>query len=95
MADPQIPHRRRACRSPAVITRRPNQPWTIAELAAELRVSDQYLYNKIRDGKVEVLDLDGLYRIADPVARRLLGWESAPAAKTATADSDEDERVSA
>jgi hypothetical protein len=53
--------------------RQPGQPWTVPELARELRVSDQYLYDRIKAGKVKVLQLDGVNRIADSVAQNLIG----------------------
>jgi hypothetical protein len=55
--------------------RRPGQPWTIPELARELRVSDQYLYDQIKKAKIKALALDGVFRIADSVAQQMLGKE--------------------
>lgn len=56
-----------------VAVRQAGQPWTVPELAAELRVSDQYLYNRIRAEKIEVLKLDGVFRIPDRVAQQMMG----------------------
>jgi excisionase family DNA binding protein len=55
--------------------RRPNQPWTVSEFAREARCSDQHIYNLIRQGRIEALDLGGVVRIPDRVARQLLGAE--------------------
>jgi hypothetical protein len=71
---------RRAARLTQPKGRRAGQPWTVAELADELRVSDQYIYNMVRADKITVLDLDGVIRIPDPVARKLKGEEPAQAA---------------
>jgi hypothetical protein len=69
--------RNRKERRAAAQERRVGQPWTVPELAEHLRVSDQYLYNQIHAGKIAVLDLDGVYRIADSTARKLTGEEIA------------------
>jgi excisionase family DNA binding protein len=63
--------------SPSAATRRQNQPWTVAELAHEVRCSDQHIYNLIRQGRIEALDLGGIVRIPDRIARRLVGEEIA------------------
>jgi len=70
---PQKPQKPQKPRSAA--ERQPGQPWLISELARALRVSDQFLYDKIKPGKLTVLELDGVYRVPDPVAQRLLGRE--------------------
>jgi hypothetical protein len=55
------------------LPRQPGQPWTIPELSRELRVSDQYLYDRARKGELEVLPLDGVFRVSDAIAQQLLG----------------------
>jgi hypothetical protein len=70
-----MPRNRRERRASAAPERRAGQPWTVPELAAELRVSDQHLYNMIRAGRIATLKLDGVYRVADSVAQRLIGVE--------------------
>jgi excisionase family DNA binding protein len=57
--------------------RRPNQPWTVSEFAHEARCSDQHVYNLIRQGRIEALNLGGIVRIPDRVVRRLLGEDLA------------------